>query len=82
MSLFGNSQPVRSRNLVEIKAGKMSLQGNMVKPDKRKGLLYVYQSDDTLMHFAWKDRTSGAVEDVCFMIEILIEALIYICLLI
>ena len=35
----------------------------MVQADKRKGLVYVYQSDDSLMHFCWKDRTSGLVED-------------------
>lgn len=60
--------PSHSRNqqkhLVEFKAGKMNLKGNMVHPDKRKGLLYVYQSDDALMHFCWKDRQTGTVEDV------------------
>ncbi|KAH3780696.1 hypothetical protein DPMN_158515 [Dreissena polymorpha] len=35
----------------------------MVHPDKRKGLVYVHQSDDSLMHFCWKDRTTGSVED-------------------
>lgn len=35
----------------------------MVYPDKRKGLLYVYQSEDSLMHFCWQDRTTGIVED-------------------
>lgn len=39
------------------------MKGKMVHPDKRKGLVYVYQSDDSLMHFCWKDRTSGNVED-------------------
>lgn len=33
--------------------------GRMVYPDKRKGLLYVYQSEDSLMHFCWQDRTTG-----------------------
>lgn len=68
-----------NKHLVEVRAGKMTLKGKknpklvppchyfylgrMVYPDKRKGLLYVYQSDDSLMHFCWQDRTSGVVED-------------------
>ncbi|XP_065202566.1 proteasomal ubiquitin receptor ADRM1 homolog isoform X2 [Planococcus citri] len=59
--------PSNSRNqqkhLVEFKAGKMYMKGNMVHPDKKKGLLYVYQSEDALMHLCWKDRQSGNVED-------------------
>lgn len=42
---------------------KICIQGRMVYPDKRKGSLYVYQSEDSLMHFCWQDRTSGVVED-------------------
>ncbi|XP_044264676.1 proteasomal ubiquitin receptor ADRM1 isoform X1 [Tribolium madens] len=52
-----------NKHLVEVRAGKMNLKGRMVYPDKRKGLLYVYQSEDSLMHFCWQDRTSGIVED-------------------
>ncbi|RNA43364.1 proteasomal ubiquitin receptor ADRM1 isoform X1 [Brachionus plicatilis] len=62
-ALFGSSQSSKSKNLVEFKAGKMSMVNKTVHPDKRKGLVYVYQSDDALMHFCWKDRTSGIVED-------------------
>lgn len=61
-ALFG-SGPIRSKNLVEFKAGRMNLKGKMVHPDKRKGLVYVYQSEDSLMHFCWKDRSNGIVED-------------------
>nr|XP_002131360.1 proteasomal ubiquitin receptor ADRM1-like [Ciona intestinalis] len=63
MSLFGNSARSSSKNLVEFRAGKMHLKGTTVSPDKRKGLVYVYQAEDSLMHFCWKDRTSGRVED-------------------
>jgi len=65
-ALFGSSAAGAARgvkNLVEFKAGKMTLKEKMVQPDKRKGLVYVYQSEDSLMHFCWKDRTSGIVED-------------------
>ncbi|XP_060604796.1 proteasomal ubiquitin receptor ADRM1-B-like [Ruditapes philippinarum] len=63
-ALFGNaSGRSQSKNLVEFRAGKMYMKGKMVHPDKRKGLVYVYQSDDSLMHFCWKDRTSGSIED-------------------
>ena len=65
-ALFGGSAGTRSqsKNLVEFRAGKMHMKGKMVYPDKRKGQVYVYQSDDSLMHFCWKDRTKGTVEDV------------------
>ncbi|XP_034935166.1 proteasomal ubiquitin receptor ADRM1 homolog isoform X1 [Chelonus insularis] len=63
-ALFSNNT-VRgaNKNIVEFKAGKMTMKGKMVYPDTRKGLLYVYQSDDSLMHLCWKDRTSGVTED-------------------
>lgn len=61
MSIFGGaSAQSRTRNLLEFKAGKMTLRSNMVHPDQRKGLVYVYQGNDTLMHFCWKDRSSNA----------------------
>ncbi|CAG7730338.1 unnamed protein product [Allacma fusca] len=57
--IIGNQQ----KNLVEFRAGKMTLKGSTVSPDKRKGLVYIYQSEDGLTHFCWKDRKSGTVED-------------------
>ena len=47
MSLFGGPAAARasSQFLVEFKAGKMFKgANNMVTPDKKKGLVYVYQS--------------------------------------
>ncbi|CAF2193788.1 unnamed protein product [Rotaria magnacalcarata] len=64
MSLFGGAtSQARTRNLVEFKAGKMNLRGKIVYPDKRKGLLYLYQGNDMLMHLCWKDRSSNSAED-------------------
>lgn len=64
-ALFGNNAASRSqsKNLVEFRAGKMHMKGKMVHPDKRKGMVYIHQSDDSLMHFCWKDRSTGTVED-------------------
>jgi len=64
--LFGGSNArSSSKALVEFRAGKMTLNTStkMVSPDRRKGLVSIYQSDDQLMHFSWKDRTSGTVEE-------------------
>ena len=62
--LFGHTGRSSSKNLVEFRAGKMTMKGTTVTPDKRKGLVYIYQSEDSLMHFCWKDRGNGTVEDV------------------
>ncbi|XP_063710042.1 proteasomal ubiquitin receptor ADRM1 homolog [Culicoides brevitarsis] len=65
--IFGTSTQMGSsggnRHLVEFRAGRMNMAGKMVHPDSRKGLVYLYQSDDQLVHFCWKDRTTGNVED-------------------
>jgi 26S proteasome regulatory subunit N13 len=76
-ALFGASTQARSKNLVEFKAGKMILQGKLVKPDKRKGLIYVYQSDDSIMHFCWKDRNTGIVEEDLMIFPGKLSSLIY-----
>lgn len=63
-SSVSGSRGSSSKYLVEFRAGKMTLKGNMVTPDKRKGMVYIQQSDDSLIHFCWKDRTTGNVDDV------------------
>ncbi|XP_068997841.1 proteasomal ubiquitin receptor ADRM1 isoform X1 [Embiotoca jacksoni] len=62
-SLVSGSRGSSSKYLVEFRAGKMTLKGSTVTPDKRKGTVYIQQSDDSLIHFCWKDRTSGNVDD-------------------
>ncbi|KAI1289159.1 Proteasomal ubiquitin receptor ADRM1 [Halotydeus destructor] len=63
--LFGNnaSTATQSKHLVEFKAGKMTMKGTTVQPIKKKGTVYLHQSDDSLMHFCWKDRTSGQTDE-------------------
>jgi len=64
-ALFGGtSGRSQSKNLVEFRAGKMTMRGRTVYPDKRKGTLYIYQSDDSLMHFCWRERSKSTAEDV------------------
>lgn len=65
MALFGGTSQSRNqqKNLVEFRAGKMTLKGSTVTADKRKGQVYIFQSDDGLTHFCWKDRKTGTVED-------------------
>uniref|UniRef100_A0A1D1YY88 Proteasomal ubiquitin receptor ADRM1 n=1 Tax=Anthurium amnicola TaxID=1678845 RepID=A0A1D1YY88_9ARAE len=63
-SLFPTPVP-RRKYPVEFKAGKLKRDGstNWLKADERKGLIYMDQGDDQLMHFYWKDRKNNTVED-------------------
>lgn len=47
--------------LIEFRAGRMNMVGKMVHPDTRKGLVYLHQAEDGLIHFCWKDRVTGKV---------------------
>ncbi|OZJ05267.1 hypothetical protein BZG36_01967 [Bifiguratus adelaidae] len=61
MSLFATPTP--PSHLVHFKAGKCVREGNMLKPDVRKGLIYMDQDDTSLLHFYWKERTAGQPEE-------------------
>lgn len=56
-------------NLVEFKAGRCKLEPGsgsskrIVVAEKEKGLVFIKQSNDNLMHFCWKNRESGALVD-------------------
>uniref|UniRef100_A0A4W5KRA7 ADRM1 26S proteasome ubiquitin receptor n=1 Tax=Hucho hucho TaxID=62062 RepID=A0A4W5KRA7_9TELE len=63
-SVVSGSRGSSSKFLVEFRAGKMTMKGSTVTPDKRKGQVCVQQTDDSLIHFCWKDRTSGNVDDL------------------
>uniref|UniRef100_A0A3P8X3X4 ADRM1 26S proteasome ubiquitin receptor n=1 Tax=Cynoglossus semilaevis TaxID=244447 RepID=A0A3P8X3X4_CYNSE len=62
-SLVSGSRGSSIKYLVEFRAGKMTMKGSTVTPDKRKGQVYIQQTDDSLIHFCWKDRTTGNVDD-------------------
>lgn len=60
-----------SANLIEFRAGRMNMVGSMVHPDSRKGMVYMTQNDDGLMHFCWKDRTTGKVMETFLFKQLL-----------
>jgi len=62
-NLFAPISQAANKPLVEFKAGKMTVVNKKVTPDKRKGLVQLFQSADSLIHFVWKDRTTGGVDD-------------------
>jgi hypothetical protein len=64
MALFGDGARTRRepRSVVEFRAGKMNLNGTTVSPDTRKGLVFM-KLEDSLLHFCWKDRSNGQIED-------------------
>ncbi|KAG5513371.1 hypothetical protein PMAC_001434 [Pneumocystis sp. 'macacae'] len=50
--------------IVSFKAGKMVREkGSLVKADTRKGMVFMKVGNDDLVHFCWKDRVTGVVED-------------------
>ncbi|CAO3594779.1 unnamed protein product [Absidia cylindrospora] len=61
MSFFPTAQ--RPTYLVEFNAGKCTRENNTLKPDLRKGTIYMDQSDDQLMHFYWKERKASEPEE-------------------
>ncbi|CAD2093636.1 26S proteasome regulatory subunit RPN13, putative [Plasmodium vinckei lentum] len=48
---------------LEINAGKCIYDGNVVKPDSRKGKLVLYKICDNLYNFQWISRETNKIED-------------------
>jgi len=58
-----SAAPSRNKPLVEFRAGRMRQRGKTVSPITNKGLIQIVQGqDDGLVHFVWKDRTTGQTE--------------------
>ncbi|KAI8329761.1 proteasome complex subunit Rpn13 ubiquitin receptor-domain-containing protein [Chlamydoabsidia padenii] len=51
------------KHLVQFNAGKCIREGNLLKPDLRKGMIYMDQADDQLMHFYWKERKHNSLPE-------------------
>ncbi|EFJ46263.1 adhesion molecule [Volvox carteri f. nagariensis] len=50
--------------LCEFRAGKLRLQNGQLVPDTRKGLAKLIQTEDTLVHVQWYERTATGTVDV------------------
>lgn len=61
-NLFSSSANTQNKPLIEFRAGIMNMEGKKLVPDKRKGLIQILRSPDGLVHFVWKDRTTGIAE--------------------
>ena len=68
-SIFGAPQPAASNVLLQMKAGKLTLENTTCTADARKGLLVLRKAEDGLMHLIWKDRNAGTVVDDLIVFE-------------
>ena len=63
MALFGPTAVTTNKNLIEFRAGQVSLSQNRAVPKKEKGLIYLKTGADHLVHFYWQNRESKTVLD-------------------
>ncbi|KAI3382279.1 hypothetical protein SNEBB_009805 [Seison nebaliae] len=55
--------------LIQVKAGIMKMgDDNLVKPDNRRGYLYLYKEDCQLLHFCWRERSAEEAEIDLFLL--------------
>lgn len=54
------------RYILAFKAGRAIRRDgtNFVDPKPEKGAIILYDGEDDLLHFVWKDRTTGSIEEV------------------
>ena len=59
---YSNTQ----RFILAFKAGRALRRDstNFVDPKPEKGAIILYDGEDDLLHFVWKDRTTGNVGEV------------------
>ncbi|KAF1797433.1 proteasome complex subunit Rpn13 ubiquitin receptor-domain-containing protein [Mucor lusitanicus] len=61
MNLF-QTTPAET-HLVQFNAGKCIVDGTWIKPDTRKGQVYMDQGEDRLLHLYWKERKTQSVAE-------------------
>eukprot|EP01059_Diplonema_ambulator_P006033 TRINITY_DN15808_c0_g4_i1.p1 TRINITY_DN15808_c0_g4~~TRINITY_DN15808_c0_g4_i1.p1 ORF type:complete len:334 (+),score=115.10 TRINITY_DN15808_c0_g4_i1:41-1003(+) len=61
-NLFGAAQLAGPKPALSFRAGKMHKSGTTVRADTRKGMVQII-GDQGFIHFQWKDRMTGSVED-------------------
>lgn len=72
-AMFSNTRSTTSSSghIVEFKAGRCRLEpvtggaetARTVSPEYARGLIYIKQTNDMLIHFCWKNRETGALVD-------------------
>lgn len=62
-ALGGGTSAGGKKPLLQFRAGRMNRDGKWVKPDARKGLIFLEQTEDSLLHFRWKERTGSFPEE-------------------
>ncbi|EFO83437.1 hypothetical protein CRE_03157 [Caenorhabditis remanei] len=72
-AMFSNARSTTSSSghIVEFKAGRCRLEpvtgggetARTVSPEHARGLIYIKQTNDMLIHFCWKNRETGALVD-------------------
>ena len=58
------------RYILAFKAGRALRRDgtNFVDPKAEKGAIILYDGEDDLLHFVWKDRTTGNIGEVCIVV--------------
>lgn len=65
--IFRHYLHIMAETLLAFKAGRaFRREGtNTVDPSPTKGAVILTNGEDGLLHFTWKNRTTGEVEEVC-----------------
>ncbi|KRY01170.1 Proteasomal ubiquitin receptor ADRM1 [Trichinella pseudospiralis] len=60
---YSNCLCIMRKILVEFRAGKVCRIGSRMSFDRRLGVCFMYEEDDTSLHFCWREYDTIDVED-------------------